>query len=167
MHEVVTFIAKYFLVLSVIGAIWVWWRLTFNQKKQFIALAVAGAIFSLILAEIGKHLHSDPRPFVVGHFTPYFPHGNDNGFPSDHTLLTAFLAFTVWRYSKRAGWALLGVSVLVGLCRMIAGVHHLQDIIGSIIFAWIGVWLAWKFVDNFLHIDTDRPRQRRTQPDLT
>lgn len=142
MHQIVIIVAKYFIVLAALLAAVVWLKASTPEKKRFIALAILGAIFSLVLAKVGNKLHSDPRPFVVGHFTPYFSHGADNGFPSDHTLLASFIAFTTWRFSKTAGVVLLIIAILIGLSRVIAGVHHLQDIIGSIIFAFIGVWLA-------------------------
>lgn len=150
MHEVVIVIAKYFIVLSVLLTVAMWFRVSTPEKKRFILLAVLGAIFSLVLAKVGSKLYSDPRPFVVGHFTPYFSHANDNGFPSDHTLFTSFLAFTTWHFSKKAGWILLAIAVLVGLSRVIAGVHHIVDIVGSIVFAFIGVWLAGLVVKAIL-----------------
>ena len=141
-HEIVTIIAKYFIALAVLLAVIVWFKVSTAEKKRFIVLAILGAIFSLVLAKIGNKIYSDPRPFVAGHFTPYFSHAADNGFPSDHTLLTSFLAFTTWRFSRKAGLAIFFIALLVGLSRVIAGVHHLVDIIGSVVFAFIGVWLA-------------------------
>lgn len=142
MHETVIIIAKYFIVLAVLIAFAVWLRVSTPQKKRFIVLAVLGGIFSLALAKLGSKLYSDPRPFVAGHFTPYFSHAPDNGFPSDHTLLTSFLAFTTWRFSRLSGTAVLALAVLIGASRVIAGVHHWLDIAGSIVIAFIGVWLA-------------------------
>lgn len=142
MHDAITFVAKYFLLLSLMGALVVWLKVSTAEKKRFIVLAVLGAIFSLLLAKVASKLYYDPRPFVAGHFTPYFSHSTDNGFPSDHTLLASFLAFTTWRFSRKAGWAMLLIAVLIGLSRVVAGVHHLLDIVGSIVFAFIGVWLA-------------------------
>lgn len=142
MHGIVTFFAKYFIVLSVLGALAVWLRHGKRQKIRFILLAIFGGIITLILAKIGSHVYYDTRPFVAGHFTPYFSHGADNGFPSDHTLLASFLAFLSWQYSRKAGIVLLVIAVLIGLSRVIAGVHHLTDVIGSIIFALIGVLIA-------------------------
>lgn len=147
MHAEITFIAKYFIVLSVFGAFVVWLKLEIRQKKQFIVLAIVGGILTLLLAKIGSHLFYNPRPFVVGHFVPYFAHGNDNGFPSDHTLLAAMLAFVSWRYSKKAGIGLLIIAIIIGLSRVVAGVHHVIDIIGSIVFAFIGVWLASQIIN--------------------
>jgi len=142
MHEIVIIIAKYFIVLAALLAVVVWLKVSPPEKKRFLAVAILGAILSLALAKVGNKLYSDPRPFVVGHFTPYFNHSADNGFPSDHTLLASFLAFTTWRFSRKAGLATFVIALLVGLSRVIAGVHHLLDIAGSIAFAFLGVWLA-------------------------
>jgi len=142
MHEIVIIVAKYFIVVSALVALYIWVKLDREQKKQFIIEGFIGGILALVLAIIGSKLYHDPRPFVVGHFTPYFLHGNDNGFPSDHTLITSVVAFLAMKYSKLGGWVLLALAVMIGLARVIAGVHHLVDIIGSIIFAGIGILVA-------------------------
>ncbi|HKR81458.1 MAG TPA: phosphatase PAP2 family protein [Candidatus Saccharimonadales bacterium] len=145
MHAIVIFVAKYFIVLSVLLAIAAWFRLDNFYKKRFVAAAVIGAIIALALAKLGSMLFHNPRPFVVGHFTPYFAHGNDNGFPSDHTLFTSFIAVLVFWYSRKMGTVLFAVALAVGLARVAAGVHHLIDIIGAIAFASIGA-----FAGNYL-----------------
>lgn len=150
MHEVVIIVAKYFIVLSALIALYVWLRLSTNDKKRFIIQGIIGGIIALILAEVGKHIYNDPRPFVVGHFTPYFSHGTDNGFPSDHTLLTSFLGFLVICYRKNIGWILLVIAALIGAARVIAGVHHVVDIIGAFVFAGIGALIAGWAVNKII-----------------
>ena len=142
MHEAVIVIAKYFIALSVLLTLYIWLKLSTPEKKRFLLLAILGAILSILLAKVGSKLYSDPRPFVTGHFTPYFAHANDNGFPSDHTLFASFLAFLTWHFSRKAGIALFVLALLIGLSRVIAGVHHLIDILGAVVFALVGVWLA-------------------------
>lgn len=137
------FIAKYFILLALLLAAYAWWRLPRELKKPFAVLAVASGLLTLFLAKVGSHLYYDPRPFVSGHVTPYFGHSTDNGFPSDHTLLAAFLAFFTLGYNRKIGWILAGLTVLVGGARVIAGVHHVVDIIGSCVIAGIAVGLAY------------------------
>jgi len=156
LHEIIIIIAKYFIVISLLVSLLVWLKLTAREKKEFIALAIVGGILALIFAKIGSKLFYDPRPFVVGHTTPYFSHAPDNGFPSDHTLLASLLAFVVVKYDRRIGYALLVVAVLIGLARVIADVHHLIDIVGSIIFSGIAVFIAVKAVSYFFK-KNDKP----------
>lgn len=148
MHELVIIIAKYFLLLSLLISFVVWLRLSTREKKEFILLVVIGGIIALLLAKLGGKLFYDTRPFIAGHFTPYFSHGADNGFPSDHTLLTSLLAFVVLKYQRREGYILLGVAVLVGVARVIAGVHHLTDIVGSIVFSGAAVYITLKIIQS-------------------
>jgi len=150
MHEIVILIAKYFIVLACLGALIVWLGLKTTDKKRFIIATIIGAIITLLLAKLSSKVFYDTRPFVAGHFTPYFSHGSDNGFPSDHTLFASFLAFLTWHYSKKTGQILLVIALLIGLSRVIAGVHHLIDIIGSVIFAYVGVKLAFMAMERFL-----------------
>jgi undecaprenyl-diphosphatase len=143
MHEAVIFVAKYFILIPVIVAAVIWLRLPAKEKLRFAVLAVLGAAIAYGLAKLGSALFYNPRPFVVGHFTPYFAHGADNGFPSDHTLLASALAALVFSRNRRWGQVMLAVALLIGLSRVIAGVHHLIDVIGAIALGCAGVWLAW------------------------
>lgn len=143
MHTIVIIIAKYFIVLSPLLLAYVWLRLPRSEKRQAILIGIIGAVITMGLALIGKKLFNDPRPFVAGHFTPYFPHSAGNGFPSDHTLLAGFVASLTLLYSKRFGVLAFVIALLIGVSRVIAGVHHIVDIIGSLVFAGLGVWLAW------------------------
>lgn len=142
MHQTVIVVAKYFIFLSLLLTFWVFIEQPKKKKKEFVILGLVGAIASVLLAKIGAHFFYDTRPFAAGHFTPYFSHPNDNGFPSDHTLLASFLMYLSFRYSKKFASALLVLAVLVGLARVQAGVHHLIDIIGSFIFAGLGMAIA-------------------------
>lgn len=139
MHEIVIIIAKYFIIFPVLLAFYTWLKLSKDKKIEFLIFGIAAGILALVLAKIGSHMFYNPRPFVVGHFTPYFSHGNDNGFPSDHTLLGSMLAFATLRYNRRNGFVALGVAVVIGLSRIVAGVHHSIDIAGAIVFSAIAV----------------------------
>ncbi|HSX07408.1 MAG TPA: phosphatase PAP2 family protein [Candidatus Saccharimonadales bacterium] len=140
MHELVVLIAKYFIALSVLGAAVTFFRLDTPHKKRFVIAAIIGAVVAVVLAKIGSKLFYNPRPFVVGHFKPWLPHGNDNGFPSDHTLLASYLAALCLWYSRKLGAVLFAIALAIGLARVAAGVHHLIDIIGAIICGTIGAY---------------------------
>lgn len=161
MHSLVILIAKDFIVLPVLIAAYVWLRLESHAKRRFLILVVGGAIGSVLLAKIGSKLFYDPRPFVAGHFQPYFSHSADNGFPSDHTLLASFLAFVTLRFSRFWGGIALAIAILIGLTRVVAGVHHLVDILGSIICAGLAVLIVNQLAGRFL------PAPRSRNPNLT
>jgi undecaprenyl-diphosphatase len=133
--SLIVFIAKYFLYLSVaiVGVYWL--RASTNDKFSLAWKLVAGGILALAMARVSAHFYYDTRPFVAHHIKPLFAHAADNGFPSDHALLTSFLGFSLLAYSRRIAAALLVIAVLVGWARVAAHVHSPIDIIGSFVFA--------------------------------
>ncbi len=96
-----------------------------------------------VFAQIGGALFVDPRPFAAGHYHPLVAHIADNGFPSDHGLLAAFLVACV--IVVRFWIALLLVALLGALidwARVGAGIHHPIDVIGSAVFILLGLIIA-------------------------
>jgi undecaprenyl-diphosphatase len=149
MNETIKIVASYFILIPVIAVLIVFIRLRASERKSFIIYFAIGAVLSLLLAKIGSHFFSDPRPFVVSHVTPLIAHSNDNGFPSDHTLLSAFIGFALYKYSKKLAAALVVIAVLIGGARVLAHVHHVPDILGSFCFAAIGTAVAFYIVQRY------------------
>ncbi len=145
MDSLIVFVAKYFLYLSVaiVGVYWL--RASTNDKFSLAWKLVDGGILALAMARVSAHFYYDTRPFVAHHIKPLFAHAADNGFPSDHALLTSFLGFSLLAYSRRIAAVLLGIAVLVGWARVAAHVHSPIDIIGSFVFAGVSaaiiVWI--------------------------
>lgn len=146
MHELVIIVAQYFIAIPVLATIALLVSVALKDKRQsyvFLARLILGGILALAIAWIARKLYNDPRPFVVGHFKPYFSHAADNGFISDHTLAASFLAFSCYFYRKWIGLALLAVAILIGWARVIAGVHHWTDIVSAIIVSLFAAVIAW------------------------
>ena len=118
-----------------------------EAQKQILLLAVIALPLTYIVAKIGGALYYDPRPFVVGHFTPLIAHAPDNGFPSDHTLLTAAISSVIFVGSRRAGIVLWAITLAIGASRVAAGIHHPADIIGSILIAAAVTWAVYYFLE--------------------
>ncbi len=80
-------------------------------------------------------LYFDPRPFVAGHFTPLLYHIPDNGFPSDHLLLVSVIAMIGTYWNKKLGAVLWILAVIIAIARVYVGVHHVIDVVGSMVIA--------------------------------
>lgn len=158
MHEIVIIIAKYAIALPLSVGVTVWFRIPRSRRLEIALLMVISVVVTAALMKLVATLHQDPRPFVRDGVHPYFAHGADNGFPSDHTAYSAVIAFVVLRYSRPAGVALAILSLLIGASRVIAGVHHGQDIIGGFLVAAIGVVISVLLIKL-------APRPRRKQPE--
>jgi undecaprenyl-diphosphatase len=102
----------------------VWGR----RLRPGVAALLGLGLTQLASHQVGKLVYQ-PRPFVVMHFTPLYPHPPNNSFPS---TLTAFAAVAgvigvlAWR---RRGWVLvLGTGVVAVGC-IYVGVHYVSDVI--------------------------------------
>ena len=95
-----------------------------KEKVNIVWQLLLGGILALLLSTIASHVYYDTRPFVVEHTVPIIPHAADNGFPSDHTLLTSFIGFTIYLHSRAVGGVLLLIALLVGIARVAARIHH-------------------------------------------
>src|SRR5712692_11456317 len=92
--------ANYLLyVIIVIAVVYFLFQSRQEQKRMLIFAALVLPLV-YIVSLIGGALYDDPRPFVVGHFTPLIPHKPNNGFPSDHVLWSAATAAIIFQSSK-------------------------------------------------------------------
>ena len=138
MNSIISFCAQYLYLVLGLGAAAYWIMLSNERKLKVIIYGVMTGVIAYILARVGSMLYNNPRPFVVDHVAPLFQHAADNGFPSDHTLITAAIAMAIFAVSKKWGLVLLLGSVIVGYSRVLAHVHHVLDILGSLAFVGIG-----------------------------
>jgi undecaprenyl-diphosphatase len=130
--------AEYLIFVVAVAAAVVWFTLPAPDRWRSAIQAVAAAVVTLALVQVANHLYYDPRPFVGGHVQPYFAHVADNGFPSDHTAVTALAGFVLWSYRKWISAVLLVGAVLVGVARVVAHVHSPIDIVAALVIAAVG-----------------------------
>lgn len=143
MHELTIIVAQYFIAIPVLGYAYIFFQLKNSAaRKTFIWQSLAAVVITTVLVKIAASLHTDARPFVRDGIHPYFGHSTDNGFPSDHTTYTALLAFLALHYSRKIGIGLAVVSLLVGSARVVAGVHHGQDIVAGFLIGAAGAVLG-------------------------
>ena len=138
--------AEYLYILLLMAALI--WYLTqpWKAKAEMIAWGVVALPVMYVLLVLAGMAYFDPRPFDIGHFTPLIPHDPDNGFPSDHTLLSSATASIVFFYNRKMSALLWILTALVGASRVYTGLHHPLDIITSILIAATISYLVWRFV---------------------
>ncbi|HQU07964.1 MAG: hypothetical protein B7X04_00735 [Parcubacteria group bacterium 21-54-25] len=137
---VIVFAANYLFVLPVV--LFIGYGIIAKKRKEFWITALLVLPLSYLLGKLIGHFYYDPRPFVESQVVPLFHHVADNGFPSDHALLTGTLAAILLPFS---GWfaALLWVlAFIVGGARVLAHVHHTIDILGSFVIALISLGIV-------------------------
>lgn len=114
-----------------------------NEDKYhaYVMVIMAGLTAYLMAKLIGSvYQPADVRPFELMGLEPGASYLDNPGFPSDHALFGAFLAFAVLGAARQVKLAaFLGVLViLMSVGRVLALVHTPLDIIGGITIAAFG-----------------------------
>ncbi len=143
MDTLIIFCAKYLFIVSPLVLLWLFLKKSEGQKRRLglHTLSILGLSYALSL--LARTLYYNPRPFIVEGFSPLLKHIPDNGFPSDHTLLLAALAASAALFDRRIAAALWIVALVVGTARVLAGIHHPIDILGSIVIVLIAKWAVY------------------------
>jgi len=66
-------------------------------------------------------------------------------FPSDHTAVAFALAWLIYLWSPKAGIWFLALALLIGVARIIVGIHYPTDILAGML---LGIFFAW-FIHKF------------------
>ncbi len=110
-----------------------------DEKKlalNIIFSLITAFIFSLVL----KELFVLPRPYLTNGGYPSAGVDGFSSLPSIHSALAFSLATSVIFQQKTLGVFLFGIAVLVGLGRILAGVHYPADVlVGMLIGVVVGV----------------------------
>ena len=80
------------------------------------------------------------RPFAFNEVTLLFYYPSDSSFPSNAACVGFAIATAVWLHNRTAGWISYLLALLLGVSRVVGGVHYPSDILGG---AVIGVTVAY------------------------
>ncbi|HXF69412.1 MAG TPA: phosphatase PAP2 family protein [Thermoflexus sp.] len=106
-------------------------------RKRETLYAATGLLLGSYLTFVLKDLLAQPRPFQVapGQVHVLLPGGEalGYGFPSGHALNAAALWGTLaWTIGQPLlTWLAIGLVVLIGLSRIVLGVHFIHDVLGG------------------------------------
>ena len=152
MNMIMILCAKYlYLVVILIAVVYLFVQPR-KRQKELLIFALVTLPLTYALAWIAGHLYYDPRPFVAQHITPLIPHAPTNGFPSDHTLITAALAAVLFPFNKKLGIASAVLALLVGVSRVYVHIHSPIDIVGSFVIAFAVAAVVYFSLRKFFRI---------------
>lgn len=131
-----------------------------NRMEQFRLwmldniLIIFSALSGWLIAEILKQVSMIPRPYIAD---PTLHHilafGNYTAFPSMHTAIMSAVSFIVLFSHRTVGIFLLASSIVIGLSRVVVGVHYVSDIVGGVL---VGLLVAFVLATIDRHIENAR-----------
>jgi membrane-associated phospholipid phosphatase len=122
------------------------------EKKREISMVFFPAVLAGIFDEILKILIHLSRPFVVlPQVQTLFPEIG-YAFPSFHATFFSALAFSIFFLHKKAGYAFMFFALLIGLARIVAGVHFPFDILGGYILGFLVSLVFYYFPKKYPRI---------------
>ena len=144
--DLTIFAAKYLVfidaVLAVALCLWLATQRPRSTVVRWVVAVVIMLVLSLIFSRIGAALIADPRPFTLDHVKPLISHAADNGFPSDHALLAAAIVAAVLLIAPAWSIPFTILGILVDWARVGAGIHHVEDVVGSSVIVAIALLIA-------------------------
>jgi undecaprenyl-diphosphatase len=151
------FFAKYltyFLVLAIL--IWLLKKPRRQALFLFGELVISVILARGLITEWVRFFYYHPRPFEALGFTSLISESGAS-FPSGHMTFLFSLALIVWFYNHKFGSWLLGLSFIVGVARIFAGVHWPLDILGGIIIGALCGYIVHKILYPYWRKLTTEP----------
>ena len=121
-------IANFGLFISLAAFVFGLWR---GRTRGLLPWFVLAAVAAVGLDLLGGRVFFDQRPFVRLGVAPLFAHSVDNGFPSDHSAVAAFLAGIVWFIDSPTAAVAIAAAVAIGVARVYALVHWPIDVLAG------------------------------------
>ncbi|MBB5867509.1 undecaprenyl-diphosphatase [Allocatelliglobosispora scoriae] len=113
---------------------------------QIRALLLVGASLAAAFAAatVVSQLSHELRPFQTHHVVQLIAHGNGISMPSDHATAAFALAAAIGVFLHRTwGYVLAVMALVIGLSRVVAGVHYPGDILAALVIAIAATAAVW------------------------
>src|SRR3989344_1115451 len=116
-----------------------------RYRLMFLEAVASVVVARLVITELIKRLIQNPRPFdAMSEVYNLIPESGWS-FPSGHASLYFAIATVVWFYNRKLGVVFYIVAILMGLARVMAGVHWPLDIFGGLVVGIISTIVVHHF----------------------
>ena len=125
-----------YVLVAVFLAILIFGKKTYLEKiKIFIFTGISLFLSRIVITETIRYFYHVSRPFVDNNVNQLIFHETSGSFPSGHAAFFFALAMAIFLFNRRLASVVFFVgAILIGLARVIAGVHWPLDILeGAIV----------------------------------
>lgn len=113
----------------------------YSELLRFVLVPLA----ALVLVTVLRHVFHAPRPYDQMDFQPLLSHKPGDSFPSRHTASSVIIAIAFWYLSPPLGITASALAAVVGVSRVVAGLHYPKDVLAgasiSIVIGILGFWV--------------------------
>ncbi len=110
-----------------------------EKKREVITVFLSG-FFAYLISEVLKNLFHTVRPFVLLSEFPFLFSQGGYAFPSGHAAFFSALAFSIFFLHRKAGIVFMFFALIIGIARIVVGVHFRIDILGGFV---LGAFVAY------------------------
>ncbi len=119
--------------------------LEIKQRIKGLGVVALSTGIAWITALILKAIFQTPRPYLaLENVTLLFTYGGHDSFPSGHATVFSALAVALFIYNKKIGIAFGFFAILIGLSRIIVGIHFPFDILVGYLLGGIIAWTTYR-----------------------
>lgn len=164
-HPTLVLVARVFTalgeptVLVAAGFLWAWWLWRKGRGRLALAL-LAVTLLGRGFSEIQKYSIDRARPTLEPHLVLV----KTSSFPSGHATssMIFYLAFALsltagTRWHRLAAFGAVLLSLLIGVSRVMLGVHWPSDVVGGWSFGMFWVLLTLPYADRLFRADSRTP----------
>jgi undecaprenyl-diphosphatase len=103
-----------------------------------VIVVLTAGLVAWIFAKIIKTIYPSPRPFLaIEDVTKLVNHGGTDSFPSGHTTFFSAIATALYFYHKKIAVFYMFGALLIGLSRIVAGIHWPVDILAGYVLGGV------------------------------
>lgn len=121
--------------------------LILRARWKEIVFVFSSGIIAWVVADILKLLLKTPRPFIAFQEVHSLISETGYAFPSGHATFFAALAVSIFLIHKKAGYFFIACALVIGLSRIVVGVHFPIDIIGGYVFGTLMALVVYKLAN--------------------
>ncbi len=140
---------KYLIYISVTISLIYLFLQSKDVKKKILLMTAVTFPAAFVIAKVIGNFYYSTRPFVASNFTPLISHAPDNGFPSDHALLSFTLASVIFIFNKKVGGVLFLFGIIISASRVYAGIHSPIDILGAAVVGILVSFICYQIIRFF------------------
>lgn len=144
-YNIINYISVFlsYVFVYIIPFILIIWILFYEKRKMFsFSILFLSSFSTWFVAQFIKNITMISRPIIQNPIISEI----GSSFPSQHAAVTMVIGVVIFSLNKALGWIFIFISLLVGISRIILGVHYPLDIIAG----WVlGVLLGILFIKLF------------------